>query len=42
MPIFGGFMDLKKAFDVMYRDRCITILKDHSVEEKALRLITTF
>ena len=26
-PFFGGFLDLKKAFDLMVRGRCIMILE---------------
>ena len=42
VPMYGGFIDLKKAFDVMYRGRYIQILGDRGVGEKALRLITAF
>ena len=42
MPIFGSFIDLKKVFDAMDRGRCIAILRDRGVGEKALRLITIF
>jgi hypothetical protein len=41
-PMYGGFIDLRKAFDAMDRGRCIQILRDRGVGEKALRLITTF
>ena len=40
--MYGSFIDLKKAFDAMDRGRCIQILRDRDVGEKALRLITTF
>ena len=41
-PFYGGFIDLKKAFDAMDRDRCIKILRDRGVGEKALGLIWRF
>merc|ERR1712194_757062 len=37
VPMYGGFIDLKKAFDVMDRGRYIQILRDPGVGEKSLR-----
>ena len=36
MPIVGGFIDPKKAFDGMDRDRYIMILQARVIGEKAL------
>jgi hypothetical protein len=41
-PFFGVFIDLKKAFDVMDRGRCLTILALHGVGPQMLRLIRNF
>ena len=38
-PFFGIFVDLRKAYDAMDRDRCLKILRDVGVGEKTLRLI---
>ena len=40
--MYGGFINLKKAFNAMDREKCIHILQDRGVGEKALWLITTF
>ena len=42
VPLYGIFIDLHKAFDAMDRGRCIQILRDRGVGEKALRLIARF
>ena len=41
-PLFGVFLDLRKAFDAMDRDRCLDILKNYGVGPKILRLIKNF
>ena len=41
-PFFGIFLDLKKAYDAMDRDRCLKILRDVGVGEKTTHLISRF
>ena len=41
-PFFGIFVDLRKAYDAMDRDRCLKILCDVGVGEKTVRLIARF
>ena len=41
-PLFGIFIYLKKAYDVMDRGRCLEILRDAGCGEKTLWLITWF
>ena len=41
-PLFGVFIDLKKAYDAMDRERCIQILKGYGAGERAMRLICNF
>ena len=41
-PLYTIFLDLKKAYDAMDRDRCLKILRDVGVGKKALRLIARF
>ncbi len=41
-PFFGVFLDLKKAFDAMDRDRCLAILALHGVGPQLIRLIRSF
>ena len=42
VPFFGVFIDLKKAFDAMDRERCLQILEMHGVGPNILRLIRNF
>ena len=42
VPLYGIFLDLRKAFDAMDRGRCLQILEDAGVGPKALRLIRAF
>ena len=42
MTMFGGFIDMKKEFDGMDRDRCLVIVRARVIGEKALWLITIF
>ena len=41
-PLFGVFIDLKKAYDAMDRERCILILKGYGTGVRAMRLICNF
>ena len=41
-PLFAVFIDLRKAFDAMDRDRCLEILKNYGVGPNILRLIRKF
>ena len=41
-PFFGIFVDLRKAYDAMDRDRCLKILRNIGVGEKMVRLIAQF
>ena len=41
-PLFGIFIDLRKAYDAMDRERCLEILRDCGVGEKIIRLISRF
>lgn len=41
-PLFGVFLDLKKAYDAMDRSRCIHILEGYGVGEQAMQLIRYF
>ena len=41
-PLYGVFLDLRKAYDAMDRDRCVKILEDSGVGTKTLRLIRHF
>ena len=38
-PFYGVFLDLKKAFDSMDRERCIMILEGHGAGPRMIRLI---
>ena len=38
-PLYGIFLDLKKAYDAMDRGRCLDILEGVGVEPKTLRLL---
>ena len=38
----GIFLNLKKAYNAMDRDRCLKILRNMGVGEKTVRLIATF
>lgn len=41
-PFYGIFLDLKKAYDAMDRDRCLNILRNVGVGENTVRLISRF
>ena len=41
-PLYGIFLDLRKAYDAMDRSRCLLILKDCGIGFKTLRLIQRF
>ena len=41
-PFYGVFLDLKKAFDAMDRERCILILEGHGVGPRMIRLIRNY
>ncbi len=41
-PFYGVFLDLKKAFDSMGRERCLLILKGYGVGPRMIRLIRNF
>ena len=38
-PFYGVFLDLKKAFDLMDRERCIMILEGYGAGPRMIRLI---
>jgi hypothetical protein len=42
VPFYGIFLDLKKAFDSMDRERCLLILGGYGVGPKMIRLIRNF
>ena len=42
IPLYAIFVDLRKAFDAVDRERVLDILKDRGVGPKMLRLIKTF
>ena len=41
-PLYGIFIDLKKEYDAMDRDRCLEILEAYGVGPKLLRLLRFF
>jgi hypothetical protein len=41
-PFYGVFLDLKKAFDSMDRERCLLILEGYGVRPRMIRLIRNF
>ena len=41
-PLYGTFLNLRKAYNAMDRDRCLKILADSGVGTKTLRLIRHF
>jgi exonuclease III len=41
-PLYGIFIDLKKAYDAMDRDRCLEILVAYGVGPKLIRLLRFF
>jgi hypothetical protein len=40
--LYGVFLDLKKAFDSMDRERCLLILEGYGVGPRIIRLIWNF
>jgi hypothetical protein len=42
VPFYGIFLDLKKAFNSMDRERCLLILGGYGVGPKMIRLIQNF
>jgi len=42
VPFYGVFLDLKKAFDAMDRERCILILEGYGAGPRMIRLIKNF
>jgi hypothetical protein len=42
VPFYGVFLDLKKAFDSMDRERCLLILEGYGVGPRMIRLIRNF
>jgi hypothetical protein len=42
LPFYGVFLDLKKAFDSMDRERCLLILEEYGVGPRMIRLIRSF
>ncbi len=41
-PFYGVFIDLKKAFDAMDRERCLLLLEGHGASSNMRRLICNF
>ena len=41
-PLFGIFLDLRKAYDAMDRGRCLDILRDAGVGPKTIRILKAF
>ena len=41
-PLFGIFIDLRKAYDAMDRERCVEILRGYGAGPHILRLVTKF
>ena len=41
-PLYGVFLDLRKAYDSMDRGRCVEIMRAYGVGENLLRLLTNF
>jgi hypothetical protein len=41
-PFYGVFLDLKKVFDFMDRERCLLILEGYGVRPRMIRLIRNF
>ena len=41
-PLYGRFLDLRKAYDAMDRGRCLQILQDCGVGPNARRLVKAF
>jgi hypothetical protein len=41
-PLYGIFIDLRKAYDAMDRGRCLEILRDYGVGPNIVRLLETF
>ena len=41
-PFYGVFIDLKKAFDAMDRERCLLLLEGHGAGPNMRRLIRHF
>ena len=42
MPLYGVFIDLRKAYNAMDRGRCLEILKAYGVGPEMLRVIGFF
>lgn len=41
-PLYGIFIDLRKAYDAMDRERCLMILRDYGVGPNIVGLLETF
>ena len=41
-PLYGKFLDIRKTYNTIDRGRCIHILGNHGVREKAISLIQYF
>ena len=41
-PLYGVYIDLRKAYDAMDRDRCVLIMKAYGVGPNMLHLIENF
>ena len=42
MPVFEIYLDLKKAYDTVDRERMLTILEKYGVGERTIRLLRTY
>ena len=41
-PFYGVFLDLRKAFDAVDRDRCLLLLEGYGAGPRMIRLIRTY